>query len=188
MDYTVHGILQARIPEWVAFCFSRGSSQPLHCWYLALLVDSLPAESQGKPLLTKDEDNLKKEWHWHRGSMRHSIFLPLNLQLTKMSLPYTQGIWGISHNCAFKGGCTEHHSSILAWKIPWTEEPGRLQFMGLQRVGHDWATSLSLFTFMHWGRKWQPTPVFLPGESQGRGSLVGYRLWGRTESDTTEAT
>ena len=40
---------------------------------------------------------------------------------------------------------------------------------------------------MHWRRKWQPTPVFLPGESQGRRSLVGY-LWGRTESDTTEAT
>ena len=56
------------------------------------------------------------------------------------------------------------------------------------RVGHDWATSLSLFTFVHWRRKWQPTPVFLPGESQGRGSLVGCRLWGRTESDTTEAT
>ena len=48
--------------------------------------------------------------------------------------------------------------------------------------------SLSLFTFMHWRRKWQPTPVFLPGESQGRGSLVGCRLWGRTELDTTEAT
>ena len=44
------------------------------------------------------------------------------------------------------------------------------------------------FTFMHWRRKWQPTPVFLPGESQGRQSLVGCRLWGRTESDTTEAT
>ena len=44
------------------------------------------------------------------------------------------------------------------------------------------------FTFVHWRRKWQPTPVFLPGESQGRGSLVGCRLWGRTESDTTEAT
>jgi len=80
------------------------------------------------------------------------------------------------------------HSSTLAWKIPWMEEPGRLQSMGLLRVGHDWATSLSLFTFMHWRRKWQPTPVFLPGESQGRGSLVGCRLWGRIESDTTEAT
>ena len=41
---------------------------------------------------------------------------------------------------------------------------------------------------MHWRRKWQPTPVFLPGESQGRGSLLGCHLWGRTESDTTEAT
>ena len=80
------------------------------------------------------------------------------------------------------------HSSTLAWKIPWTEEPGRLQSMGSLRVGHDCATSLSLFTFMHWRRKWQPTPVFLPGESQGRGSLVGCRLWGRTESDTTEVT
>ena len=77
------------------------------------------------------------------------------------------------------------HSSTLAWKIPWMEEPGRLQSMGSLRVGHDWATSLSLFTFMHWRRKWQPTTVFLPGESQGRGSLVGCRLWGHTELDTT---
>ena len=58
------------------------------------------------------------------------------------------------------------HSSTHPWKIPWTEEPGRLQSMGSLRVGHDWATSLSLFTFMHWRRKWQPTPVFLPGEPQ----------------------
>ena len=80
------------------------------------------------------------------------------------------------------------HSSTLAWKIPWTEKPGRLQSMRSLRVGHDWATSLSLFTFMHWRRKWQPTPVFLPGESQGQRSLIGCRPWGRTESDTTEAT
>ena len=80
------------------------------------------------------------------------------------------------------------HSSTLAWKIPWMEEPGRLQSMGLLRVRHDWVTSLSLFIFMHWRGKWQPTPVFLPGESQGRGSLVGCHLWGLTESDTTEAT
>ena len=80
------------------------------------------------------------------------------------------------------------HSSTLAWKISWMEEPGRLQSMGLLRIGHDWATSLSLFTFMHWRRKWQPTPVFLPGESQGWGSLVGCNLWGCTELDTTEVT
>ena len=73
-----------------------------------------------------------------------------------------------------------------------------------QRVWHDWETnththihthiimklktSFSLFTFMHWRRKWQPTPVFLPGEYQGQGSLVGCRLWGHTESDMTEVT
>ena len=74
------------------------------------------------------------------------------------------------------------HSSTLAWKIPWTEEPGRLQSMG------SLATLLSLFTFMQWRRKWQLTPVFLPAESQGQRSLVGCRLWGRTESDMTEVT
>ena len=113
------------------------------------------------------------------------------------------------------------HSSAIAWKIPWTEEPDRLQSMVSQRDftslpnfrsplhgegsgtplqysclenptdgGAWWVTTsrtrLSDFTFMHWRRKWQPTPVFLPGESQGRSSLVGCHLWGHTESDMTE--
>ena len=117
------------------------------------------------------------------------------------NVSHTYGLWDvffwertIQTSCqyltipAFSEKAMAPHSSTLAWKIPWMEEPGRLQSMGSQRVGHDWATSLSLFTFMHWRRKWQPTPVFLPGESQGRGSLVGCRLWGCTESDTTEAT
>ena len=76
------------------------------------------------------------------------------------------------------------HSGTLAQKIPWTEEPGRLQSMGSLRVSDFTFT----FHFHALEKKWQPTPVFLPGESQGRGSLVGCRLWGRTESDTTEAT
>ena len=80
------------------------------------------------------------------------------------------------------------HSSTLAWRIPWREEPGGLQSTGSLGVRHDWATSLWLFIFMHWRRKWQPTPVFLPGESQGWGSPVGCCLWGHTESDTTEVT
>ena len=79
------------------------------------------------------------------------------------------------------------HSSVLAWKIPWTEEPGA----AVPGVAAS-QTRLSGFTFTfhfhHWRRKWQPTPVFLPGESQPQGSLVGCRLWGRTESDTTEVT
>ena len=75
------------------------------------------------------------------------------------------------------------HSSTLAWKIPWTEEPGSLQFMGSLRVRRNWAISLSCIA------EGNGNPlVFLPGESQGWGSLVGCRLWGHTESDTTEAT
>ena len=80
------------------------------------------------------------------------------------------------------------YSSTLAWQLPWMEEPGRLQSMGSQKVGPNRVTSLSLYTFMHWRRKWQPAPVFLPGESQGQGRLVGCRLWDLTELDTTEAT
>ena len=75
------------------------------------------------------------------------------------------------------------HSSTLAWKIPWTEEPGGLQSMGWLRVGHDSVTSLS-----RTGEGNGNPLTFSPGESQGQGSLVGCRLWGRTESDTTEAT
>ena len=83
------------------------------------------------------------------------------------------------------------HSSTLAWEIPWTEEPGGLQSMGSLRVGQDWATSLSLFPFMHRRRKWQPTPVFLPGESQGQepGGLpsVGSHRVGHDWSDLAAA-
>ena len=90
--------------------------------------------------------------------------------------------------CGFWKKAMAPHCNTLAWKIPWTEEPGGLQSMGSLRVGHDWGTSLSLFTFMHWRRKWQLTAVFLPGASQRWRSLVGCHLWGCTESDMTEAT
>ena len=80
------------------------------------------------------------------------------------------------------------HSSTLAWRIPWTEEPSGLQSMGSLRVRHDWTTSLSLFTFVHWRRKWQFTPVFLPEKSHGQRSLVGYSPWGHKESNTTDLT
>ena len=73
------------------------------------------------------------------------------------------------------------HSSILAWRIPWAEEPGGLPPVGSQRVRR-------VHACVHWRRQWQPAPGFLPRESQGRGSLVGCRLWGHTELDTTEAT
>ena len=73
------------------------------------------------------------------------------------------------------------HSSTLAWKIPRAEEPGRLQSMGSLRVGHDWATSLSLFTFMHWRRKWQPTPVL---ENPRDGGAWWAAIYGVAQSRT----
>ena len=79
------------------------------------------------------------------------------------------------------------HSSILAWRIPWTEESGGLPSMESQLDTTERLT-FSLSNIIVWRRKWQPTPVFLPGESQGQKSLVGCHPWGRTESDTTEAT
>ena len=75
------------------------------------------------------------------------------------------------------------HSSTFAWRIPWMEEPHRLQSMGSLRVGHDSVTSLSLFTFTHWRKQWQPTPILLPGESQGQRSLLG-AVYGVTQSRT----
>ena len=97
-----------------------------------------------------------------------------------MTEPSQRFVWTLSRAlglCSGVGWVAEKavapHSSTLAWKTPWMKEPGRLQSMGSLRVGHDWATSLSLFTFMHWRRKWQPTPVFLPGESQEQGEPGG---------------
>ena len=110
------------------------------------------------------------------------------------------------------------HSSILAWRIPWTEEPAELQSMGSQRVGNDRADfflSLCLGYVLGlprwlrgkestcqckrhrrlgsdpwvgkipWKRKWQPSPMFLPGESHGQRNLLGYSPWGHKESDMT---
>ena len=103
------------------------------------------------------------------------------------------------------------HFSTLAWKIPWTEEPGRLQSMGSQRVRlHFLFLSMSFLGGTNgkepicqwsrqnrlgfspwvgnipWRRKWQPTSVLLPGKFHGQRSLVGYSPWGHKELDTTE--
>ena len=96
------------------------------------------------------------------------------------------GIYGPSISSTREGNGTPLQYSCL-------ENPmdGGAWWAAINGVTHS-HTQLSNFTFtfhfMHWRRKWHPTPVFLPGESQGRGSLVGCHLWGHTESDTTEAT
>ena len=151
---SVHGISQARILQWVAIPFARGSA-----WHRDRTCVSC-ISCTGRQIL----------YQW---ATWEAIYVYMNMHTCM---------------CVYTEKALAPHSSTLAWKLPWTEEPGGLQSMGSRRVGHDQATSLSLFTFMHWRRKWQLTPVFLPGESQGQRSLVGCCLWGRTESDTTEAT
>ena len=173
------GILQARTLGCVAISFSRGSSWPrdqtrVSC--VACRLFTVWATGEGQKAILLHTENLqvqneianpKKNFYAQSYLYFKLINLLIYLTVQKAMAP---------------------HSSTLALKIPWTEEPGRLQSMGLLRVGHNWTTSLSLFTFMHWRRKWQPTSVFLPGESQGQRSLVGCHLWGCTESDTTEVT
>ena len=106
------------------------------------------------------------------------VYMYIHIRLFSVSLSQDTEY---SFLCSTIGPCLSFlyivvYISTLAWKIPWMVEPGRLRSMGSLRVGHDWATSLSLFTFTHWRRKWQRAPVFLPGESQGRGNLVGFCL------------
>ena len=119
VHYTVHGILQARILEWVAFPFSRGSSQPKDQTHVSCIAGRFFTSWATKEALMRRK-SVESE---------SSIHYPLLVARTKSQL-------GL--------GFVATHSSILAWKIPWTEEPGRLQSMGLQRVGHDWASSLHL--------------------------------------------
>ena len=165
---------------------------PMTITYQAPLSMGFPRQEYWSGLPFPSPMHESEKWKGSRSVVSDSLW-PHGLQPTRLLHP-----WGFAGKST-RVGC--HHllcylylyivkamappSSTLAWKTPWMEEPGRLQSMGSQRVGHNWATSLSLFTFMHWRRKWQPTPVFLPGESQ---SLVGCCLWGRTESNTTEAT
>ena len=114
----------------------------------------------------KLEKDLRRRWN-----LNETLRQKKKKRLKVMQLFYLLITYLYKHSALF----IEHLGIPLqysAWKIQWMEEPGRLQSMGSLRVGHDWATSLSLFTFMHWRRKWQRTPVFLPGESQGQGSLV----------------
>ena len=165
--FSVHGIFQARMLEWIAISSSRGSSWHRDQTYIPCIYCTagrfFTPEPLGKP--------------YSRLILIHSCQILPAVNSIKIWKFYEELEKAMAPYC-----------STLAWKLPWMEEPGRLQSMGSLRVGHDWATSLSLFSFMHWRRKWQPTPVFLPGESQGQGSLVGCHLRDRTESDTTEAT
>ena len=134
-----------------------------------------------KSLLMKVKEESKK------------VALKHNIQKTKIMASGPITSWEID------GETVETVSDFILGKLQNHPTPvllpgkshGRRSLVGCspwRREESDMTARLSLFTFMHWRRKWQPTPVFLPGESQGRGSLVVCRLWGHTESDMTEAT
>ena len=174
----VPGILQARTLEWVAISFSKAWKWKVKVKSFSrirLLATSWTAAYQAPPSM-----GFSRQEYWS------GLPLPSPIYVLEYDIYHSQSIFVETKLYQEKAMAT--HSNTLAWKISWTEEPGRLQSIESLGVGHDWATSLSLFTFMHWRRKWQPTPVFLPGGSQGQGSLVGCHLWGCTESDTTEVT
>ena len=75
------------------------------------------------------------------------------------------------------------HSNTLAWKILWRKEPDRLQSMGSLRVGYDWTTSLSVFTFTHWRRKWNPLQYSCLENPRDRGAWWA-AIYGATQSRT----
>ena len=102
---------------------------------------------------------------------KRSVFIPITKKGNAKECSNYHTVALISH--ASMKMTEAPHSSTLPGKSHWTEEPGRLQSMGSWRVGHDWATSISLFTFMHWRRKWQPTPVLCLENPTGQRSLVG---------------
>ena len=161
------------------------------CCHFTITSNFLPPPSQPTPKLSttnlfSTSKMFSFEEYYLNGILQCITFGNWLFSLSAIPWRFVQAVACISSSFLLLSMAP--HSSTLAWKTPWMEEPGRLQSMGSLRLGHDWVTSRSLFTFMHWRRKWQPTPVFLPGESQGQGSLVGCRLWGRTESDTTEET
>ena len=162
-------------------CIS-GSSQFTYCWSLAWRILSITL------LACEMSAQIRQINCWLYKAL-HTWVIGVIFVFSAFS-KFSWYIWKFSVHILLKPSFkdSEHYLATLAWKIPWTEEPGRLWSMGSRRVKHDWATSFSLFTFMHWRGKWQLTPVFLPGESLGWGSLVGCRLWGHTKSDMTEVT
>ena len=134
---SVHGIFQAIVLEWAAISFSRGSSQPRDWTQVSRIVDRCFTVWTTSDWVTNDWIILD---YWC-----FSLWASLVAQMIK-NLPAIQEtwVWSLGREDPLEKGMATH-TSTLASKIPQTEEPGRLQSMALQRVGHNWATSLSFF-------------------------------------------
>ena len=155
---TVHGISQAGILEWGVISFSSRSSWPRDQTHISCIAGRfITTEPPGKPIWAK----VGTEWGrsppagTRPGMHISTLGTSCTLGTTSMEDPEGLGVRGIDRIAHGLGHCSwgwlgkalAPHSNTLAWKIPRTEEPGRLQSMGSLRVGHGWVTSLSLFTF-----------------------------------------
>ena len=130
MDYTIHGVLQARIPEWVAFPFSRGSSQPRDRTQVSHIAGRFFTSWATREAHDKEEEKYFCLWTCTFGAS-------LVTQTVK-NLPavWETWVWSLGREDPLEKEMATH-SGIPAWRVPWTEEPGGLQPMGLQRVGCD---------------------------------------------------
>ena len=146
---SVHGILQARVLEWGAIAFSEMSNR--HCKFITwksepfYLLHTLlsPNIITWYHHLHCRDSNQKLKFYFLLSSLPG---IPLVSQMVK-KLPAGQNnwVWSLGQEDSLGKGMVTH-SSILAWRIPWTEEPGGLQSMGSQKVRHDWVTNIFTFT------------------------------------------
>ena len=162
----IHGIFQARVLEWATISFCRGifPTQGLNARSSALQEDALPSEPPGKLQMEEPIPKWKDPlmtWSWiclclmlwpdfHfpvtwsiMSLIKGQIGASLVVQVVKC-LPAMQEtpVWSLGREDPLEKEMATH-SSTLAWKIPWMQEPGRLLTIGSQRVGHNWATSLA---------------------------------------------
>jgi len=154
---------------------------------MVIAVLSTRAKTRKRPMFALTDEWIKKTFYTytyiHMYMYTHTYVYVYRYIYMYMHT-YTHGMLLSHKNATCRNMDGEGNGTPLqyfAWKIPWMEDPGGLQSMGSLRVRHNWATSLSLFTFMHWRGKQHPTPVFSPGESQGQGSLVA-AVYGVTQS------
>ena len=164
------------------------------------VLESLMGPNTASLKLHHSQSSGGRGWFWSQLSTsvlegagsRDSLFQEAPLELA--TVPRSSGTDTIGHIPGWQG---PNFWTWLRWEFR-SDHTFQLRdllwdvaapFWGALSPSPKWCLyTLSLFTFLHWRRKWQPTPVFLPGESQGQGSLVGCCLWGRTELDRTEAT
>ena len=139
---SIHGILQARILECVAISFSRGSSQPTDWTWVSCVAGRLFTVWATRPTTAEFWKKWEYETTWPAS---WEICMQIKKQQLEPDIEKQTGwVWSLGQEDPLEKEMATH-SSILAWRIPWMEEPGALQSTGLQRVRHDWATSLSLF-------------------------------------------